>query len=184
MLPGPLFTKKMPSYGYGIPIINLRGSDDRLRFIMGIPILIRRRLHSEDRPSCTPVKHTERPLQTGFQTVGTKKSPSTLLIRKWWFYFFHLMRNAVVYSSTHCMIQSSMSDRCVPRVIFRSDVPFVVQCFSETCVGVIFHVTKYIFISSKVSFYWPTCGDSGLRMVSNSIPLDTALHIWNIVLRF
>ena len=30
--------------GIGIPIINLRRSDDRLRFIMGIPILIRRRL--------------------------------------------------------------------------------------------------------------------------------------------
>ena len=33
--------------GIGIPIINLRRSDDRLRFIMGIPILIRRRLLSE-----------------------------------------------------------------------------------------------------------------------------------------
>ena len=31
----------------GIPIINLRRSDDPLRFIMGIPILIRRRLLSE-----------------------------------------------------------------------------------------------------------------------------------------
>ena len=30
--------------GIGIPIINLRRSDDCLRFIMGIPILIRRRL--------------------------------------------------------------------------------------------------------------------------------------------
>ena len=34
----------------GIPIINLRRSDDRLRFIMGIPILIRRCLLSEYRP--------------------------------------------------------------------------------------------------------------------------------------
>ena len=33
--------------GIEIPIINLRRSDDRLRFIMGIPILIRRRLLSE-----------------------------------------------------------------------------------------------------------------------------------------
>ena len=33
--------------GIGIPIINLRRSDDRLRFIIGIPILIRRRLLSE-----------------------------------------------------------------------------------------------------------------------------------------
>ena len=33
--------------GIGIPIINLRRSDDRLRFIMGIPILIRRRLLNE-----------------------------------------------------------------------------------------------------------------------------------------
>ena len=31
----------------GIPIINLRRSSDRLRFIMGIPIPVRRRLHSE-----------------------------------------------------------------------------------------------------------------------------------------
>ena len=31
----------------GIPIINLRRSPDRLRFIMGIPIPVRRRLHSE-----------------------------------------------------------------------------------------------------------------------------------------
>ena len=36
--------------GIGIPIINLRRSDVRLRFIMGIPILIRRRLLSEKRP--------------------------------------------------------------------------------------------------------------------------------------
>ena len=36
--------------GIGIPIINLRRSDDRLRFIMGIPILIRRHLLSEQRP--------------------------------------------------------------------------------------------------------------------------------------
>ena len=33
--------------GIGIPIINLRRSDDRLRFIMGIPILTRQRLFSE-----------------------------------------------------------------------------------------------------------------------------------------
>ena len=34
----------------GIPIINLRRSSDRLRFIMGIPIPVRRRLLSEQRP--------------------------------------------------------------------------------------------------------------------------------------
>ena len=33
--------------GIGIPIINLRRSDDRLRFIMGIPILIRQHLLGE-----------------------------------------------------------------------------------------------------------------------------------------
>ena len=33
--------------GIGILMINLRRSDDRLRFIMGIPILIRRRLLRE-----------------------------------------------------------------------------------------------------------------------------------------
>ena len=33
--------------GIGIPMVNLRRSDDRLRFIKGIPILIRRRLLSE-----------------------------------------------------------------------------------------------------------------------------------------
>ena len=45
--PGPLLTKKTPSYGYRDPIINLRRSDDRLRFNMGIPTLIRRRLLRE-----------------------------------------------------------------------------------------------------------------------------------------
>ena len=40
--PGPLFTKKTPSYWYtiGIPIINLRQSSDHL-FKMGIPIPLR-----------------------------------------------------------------------------------------------------------------------------------------------
>ena len=44
----------------GIPIINLRRSSDRLRFIMGIPIPIRRRLLSEERPweVSGPVKKT------------------------------------------------------------------------------------------------------------------------------
>ena len=36
--------------GIGIPMINLRRSSDRLRFIMGIPILIRQRLLSKQRP--------------------------------------------------------------------------------------------------------------------------------------
>ena len=38
IVPGPFFTNKTPSYQYRIPIINLRRSSDRLRFIMGIPI--------------------------------------------------------------------------------------------------------------------------------------------------
>ena len=58
-IPRGTFYIKMPSYlglyslrrhrltGIGIPIINLRRSDDRLRFITGIPILIRWRLLSE-----------------------------------------------------------------------------------------------------------------------------------------
>ena len=36
----------------GIPIINLRRSSDRLRFIMWIPIPVRRRFLSEQRPWC------------------------------------------------------------------------------------------------------------------------------------
>ena len=44
---GPLFAKKTPSYQYRDSIINLRRSSDRLRFIMGIPIPVRRRLLSE-----------------------------------------------------------------------------------------------------------------------------------------
>ena len=36
---GSLFTKKTASYHIGIPIVNLRRSSDRLRFIIGIPIL-------------------------------------------------------------------------------------------------------------------------------------------------
>ena len=36
--------------GIGIPIINLSRSDDRLRFIMGIPIPIRQYLLNEQRP--------------------------------------------------------------------------------------------------------------------------------------
>ena len=44
--------------GIGIPIINLRRSDDRLRFIMGIPILIRRRLLSEYWEALEPVWNT------------------------------------------------------------------------------------------------------------------------------
>ena len=38
---GPLFTKKTPPIGIGIPIINLRRSSDRPRFITGIPIPVR-----------------------------------------------------------------------------------------------------------------------------------------------
>ena len=45
--------------GMGIPIINLRRSDDRLRFIMGIPILIRRCLLSEKRPWLSHIRSTQ-----------------------------------------------------------------------------------------------------------------------------
>ena len=38
--PGPVFTKKTPSYSIGIPIINLRWSPNGLWFIMGIPMPI------------------------------------------------------------------------------------------------------------------------------------------------
>ena len=44
---GPYSLRRRRLTGIGIHIINLRRSDDRLRFIMGIPILIRRRLLSE-----------------------------------------------------------------------------------------------------------------------------------------
>ena len=44
---GPLFTKKTPSYGYRDSHYKPERSDDRLRFIMGIPILIRRHLLSK-----------------------------------------------------------------------------------------------------------------------------------------
>ena len=43
----PLFHRKTPSYGYRNPIINLRRSDERLRFILGISLSIRRCLFSE-----------------------------------------------------------------------------------------------------------------------------------------
>ena len=39
--------RRLTGTSIGIPMVNLRRSDDRLRFIMGIPILIRRRLLSE-----------------------------------------------------------------------------------------------------------------------------------------
>ena len=49
--PGPIFaTKRHRLTGIGTPIINLRRSNDRLRFIMGIAISIRRCLRSEYRP--------------------------------------------------------------------------------------------------------------------------------------
>ena len=48
--PYPLFSRRRRLTGIGIAIINLRRSDDRLRFIMGIFIPIRRGLN-EWRPS-------------------------------------------------------------------------------------------------------------------------------------
>ena len=43
----PNSQRRRPLTGIGIPIINLRRSDDRLRFILGIPMLIRRLRLSE-----------------------------------------------------------------------------------------------------------------------------------------
>ena len=48
---GPLFNEITSSYLYRIPIINLRRSSDRFRFIMGIPIPIGRRLFRESKLS-------------------------------------------------------------------------------------------------------------------------------------
>ena len=45
--PEPLSTEKTPSYCIGIPIINLRRSSNRLKFIMGIPKHMRWRLFHE-----------------------------------------------------------------------------------------------------------------------------------------
>ena len=42
LVPGPLLAKKTPFYGYMHPVKNLRRYDDRLRFIMVIPIPLRR----------------------------------------------------------------------------------------------------------------------------------------------
>ena len=46
-LQGPYSLRRRRLISIGIPIINLRRSSDRLRFIMGIPIPVRRRLLSE-----------------------------------------------------------------------------------------------------------------------------------------
>ena len=60
--------------GIGIPMINLRRSDDRLRFIMGIPLLIRRRLLREWRPrmwgTLPYVDATSDPLPPGAVKAG------------------------------------------------------------------------------------------------------------------
>ena len=55
---GLLFTKKAPSDGIGIPIINRRRSSDRLRFIMGIPSPVQRRLFLVNRGQGASVKVT------------------------------------------------------------------------------------------------------------------------------
>ena len=47
VVPGLYSLRRRRLTGIGIPMINLRRSDDRLRFIIGIPILIRRCLLSE-----------------------------------------------------------------------------------------------------------------------------------------
>ena len=49
-VPEPIFTNRRRFTGIGIHIINLRRSDDRLRFMIGIPIPIRRCLLSESGP--------------------------------------------------------------------------------------------------------------------------------------
>ena len=55
-LSGPLFTKTAPSYVYKNPIINLRRSDDRLRFVTIIPITISMMTSSKWKhfPRCWP----------------------------------------------------------------------------------------------------------------------------------
>ena len=53
-LPGSLLSTGWSLTGLGIPVINLRRSDDRLRFVTGIPIPIRRCLHSEETPRVRP----------------------------------------------------------------------------------------------------------------------------------
>ena len=53
--PGSLFTEKTPSYGYRIPIVNLRRSDNRLRFIMGILVPLRQCFLSEYKPGVSDV---------------------------------------------------------------------------------------------------------------------------------
>ena len=61
--------------GIGIPMINLRRSDGCLRFIMGIPILIRRCLLSEERPWITPASEwSSIPI---LKMVGRSSIPST-----------------------------------------------------------------------------------------------------------
>ena len=59
--PGRLRGKKMPSYGYRNPIINLRQSDDCLRFIMGIPILLHPQVFHA---ACAEVAYHKRTLQS------------------------------------------------------------------------------------------------------------------------
>ena len=55
---GPSSLRRRRLTGIGIPIINLRRSSDRLRFIMGILILIRRRLLSEYRPCVLQIHYS------------------------------------------------------------------------------------------------------------------------------
>ena len=57
VLPGCDWAIKGCVMDKGIPIITLRWSDDHLRFIMGIPIPIRRCLLSEYRPRVGVTKH-------------------------------------------------------------------------------------------------------------------------------
>ena len=65
MSPGPLFTKKTPSYQYRDSHYKPETSSDRLRFITGIPIPVRRRLLSEERP-----RIVVQLVNTGFKTGG------------------------------------------------------------------------------------------------------------------
>ena len=59
--PGRLRGKNTPCYRYRNPIINLRQSDDRVRFIMGIPILLHPQVFHA---ACAEIAHNKQTLQS------------------------------------------------------------------------------------------------------------------------
>ena len=85
--------------GIDIPMINLRRSDDRLRFIMGITILIRRRLLNEEAQNCRicATGLWRRDNGTIADSLSTKKQPWSILLNisqeftNWW--YNHSKRN-------------------------------------------------------------------------------------------